>query len=58
MVEADLRGWLPLVGVHLPEDLVQRILAESREAIHPWVREEEGAVAFEMPAHAATARKA
>jgi len=29
MVEADLRGWLPVMGVDLPEDLILAILAEA-----------------------------
>lgn len=57
MVEADLRGWLPLVGVALPEEQNQRILAESEQALRPWVRAEEGFVAFEMPAHIVTGGK-
>lgn len=57
MVEADLRGWLPLVGVTLPEELIQRILDESEEAVRPLVRAEKGAIEFAMPAHIATGMK-
>jgi hypothetical protein len=33
MVEADLRGWLPLVGVTLTEDQIDRILLEAERAL-------------------------
>lgn len=56
MVEADLRGWLPVVGVVLPEDLIREILEEAEEALKPYVTSEE-AVAFPTSAHIVTARK-
>lgn len=33
MVEADLRGWLPVMRVILTEDLIARILQEAKHAI-------------------------
>ena len=50
MVEADLRGWLPLLGVDLPEALILEILAEAEEVLGPFVTPE-GQVVFESPAH-------
>jgi hypothetical protein len=29
MVEADLRGWLPVMGVNLTEEQIERILEEA-----------------------------
>ena len=37
MVEADLRGWFPLVGIVLPEDQILRILEEAEGALAPFV---------------------
>ncbi len=55
MVEADLRGWLPVMGVVLDEDLVDRILAEAEEALSEFVTAD-GAMTFDAPAHIVTAR--
>ena len=33
MVEADLRGWLPVMGVILPEDQIADVLTASDEAL-------------------------
>ena len=56
MVEADLRGWLPVKGVNLPEELISRILAEAEEVLAPYVTDD-GRVRFDAPAHIVTARK-
>jgi hypothetical protein len=53
MVEADLRGWLPVRGVALPEDQMHRILTEAEHALSPYVTAE-GRVAFDSPAHIVT----
>jgi len=53
MVEADLRGWLPLVGVVLAENQIQRILEEAEHALSSYVTAE-GRVAFDTPAHIIT----
>jgi SAM-dependent methyltransferase len=50
MVEADLRGWLPLMGVHLDESVVEQILAEAEIALDRFVTET-GALVFDSPAH-------
>jgi len=53
MVEADLRGWLPAMGVVLEESRIQRILAEAETALAPF-RTPRGDVVFDTPAHIAT----
>lgn len=50
MVEADVRGWLPVMGVVLPEDLISRILTEAEDALSPYLAED-GRVVFDSPAH-------
>ncbi len=53
MVEADLRGWLPIMGVVLEEDLIQSILAEAESALAEYVTAE-GQAVFDSPAHIVT----
>jgi SAM-dependent methyltransferase len=50
MVEADLRGWLPVMGVVLPEGQIQRILEEAERALRRYVTAD-GTVEFQSPAH-------
>jgi SAM-dependent methyltransferase len=50
MVEADLRGWLPVMGVLLEEEQIQDILAEAERALLRYVTAE-GEVVFDSPAH-------
>jgi SAM-dependent methyltransferase len=50
MVEADLRGWLPVMGVHLGEAQIARILDEADEALRRFVTSD-GTVVFDSPAH-------
>ena len=54
MVEADLRGWLPIMGVVLDDDLIASILAEAETALGPFVDEPGGAMTFAAPAHVVT----
>lgn len=56
MVEADLRGWLPIMGVELSEALIQTILAEAEEVLSQY-RTADGNVEFDAPAHIVSARK-
>ncbi len=52
LVEADLRGWLPIIGVHLPEPVIADTLAAADAALAPYVtREPDGAVTFPTSAH-------
>ena len=53
MVEADLRGWLPVMDVVLPEEQIQRILKEAEEDLKPYLNAD-GSVVFESSAHIVT----
>lgn len=54
MVEADLRGWLPVMGVFLDEELISRSLREAEEVLGGYVARD-GHVEFDIPAHVVTA---
>lgn len=56
MVEADLRGWLPVMGVVLDEEQIQRVLEEADRALSHYVTAE-GTVEFESPAHIVSGTK-
>jgi len=56
MVEADLRGWLPVMGVILTEDQIGRILQEAEHALSAYANAD-GQVTFPLSAHIVTARK-
>lgn len=56
MVEADLRGWLPVMGVMLEEEQIQNILAEAESALSRYVVAD-GQVVFDSPAHIVTGTK-
>ncbi len=56
MVEADLRGWLPVVGVELAENQIATILEEAEDALSPYVTRD-GRVTFDATAHIVTARR-
>lgn len=49
MVEADLRGWLPVMGVVLDDDRIARILDAAEDALAGFVTDD-GAVEFDSPA--------
>jgi len=53
MVEADLRGWLPLMGINLPDDRIDAILLEAEHVLAPY-RTAENRMAFPVSAHVAT----
>ena len=55
MVEADLRGWLPVMGVVLDDELIEQVLAEAEEALGSYVTDD-GRMVFDAPAHIVTAR--
>lgn len=57
MVEADLRGWLPVMGVDLPEEQIAIILDESEQALAQYITAD-GSVEFDAPAHIVTGTKA
>jgi SAM-dependent methyltransferase len=56
MVEADLRGWLPVMGVVLPEEQIARILEEAEHVLSSYVTKD-GSVAFGASAHLVTGTK-
>ena len=56
MVEADLRGWLPVMGVTLPEEQIARILADAEGALQSWVGAD-GRISFAAPAHVVAATR-
>jgi ubiquinone/menaquinone biosynthesis C-methylase UbiE len=56
MVEADLRGWLPVMGVALDERQIRRILFEAEEALRSYVNPQ-NRVEFSSPAHIVTCRR-
>lgn len=56
MVEADLRGWLPVMGVELDEELIETILSEAEQVLAQY-RTADGSVEFDAPAHIVTAQK-
>jgi SAM-dependent methyltransferase len=56
LVEADLRGWLPLMGVTLGEEQVAEILTEADGALARFSTTP-SAFQFEVAAHVATAAK-
>lgn len=56
MVEADLRGWLPVMGVTLEESMIARILLEAESALLRYVTAD-GQVVFDAPAHIVTAAR-
>ena len=55
MVGADLHGWLPLMGVHLDADTIERTLGEAEAALAPYLCED-GSLRFPTRAHILTAR--
>jgi SAM-dependent methyltransferase len=50
MVEADLRGWLPVMGVILTEDQISLVLQEAEHDLSPYATAD-GRVAFALSAH-------
>ena len=56
MVEAELRGWLPVMGVILTEDHIGRILQEAEHALSSYANTD-GRVTFQLSAHLVTAKK-
>ena len=56
MMEADLRGWLPLMGVVLEEQLIDEILRQAEHVLRSYVTSD-GTVSFASPAALVTAAK-
>jgi len=56
MVEADLRGWLPVMGVNLSEVQIRQILDEAECVLSSYTTSD-GHVRFDVSAHIVTAKK-
>ncbi len=56
MVEADIRGWLPVMGVILTEDQIDRILQEAEHALSAYATGD-GRAVFHVSAHLVTAKQ-
>lgn len=54
MFEADLRGWLPVMGVLLEESLIGQLLDEADDLLSEYADETDEMV-FDAPAHVVTA---
>lgn len=56
MIEAELRGWMPLAGIELSPGEIDCVLDEARRELRPYVRPN-GRVEFDSPAHVVTSVK-
>ncbi|TNE77606.1 MAG: methyltransferase domain-containing protein [Gammaproteobacteria bacterium] len=56
MMEADLRGWLPVMGIHLSEEQIQTILGIAGNRLADYVTAD-GEMVFEAPAHIVSSTK-
>lgn len=50
MVEAEVRGWLPIMGVSLDEATIARILAAAEQELREWLHAD-GSLQFDLSAH-------
>ena len=57
LVEADLRGWLPVMGVSLPEEKIAEILVDAERTLAGYVAAD-GRLTFDSPAHIVRGAKA
>jgi SAM-dependent methyltransferase len=56
MVDSDLSGWLPVMGVRLDPAVIARVLAEAESVFRPYLMPD-GTVRFDSPAHIAVATR-
>lgn len=56
MVEAELRGWLPVMGVYLEDELIEQILQEAERELSEFTNSA-GNVVFDVTAHLVSAKK-
>lgn len=56
MVEADLRGWLPVMGIALTEEQMLGLLDAAEDALSPYVSSD-GTASFNTAAHIVTGTK-
>jgi len=57
MIEAELRGWLPLMGVVLTEDQIQHILGDAEHVLASYATPT-GTMVFDVAAHVVSATRA
>jgi SAM-dependent methyltransferase len=57
VLEADLRGWLPLVGLILSEDTISRVLAAADDELGELVRCVDGGIEFPLSSHVVSAAR-
>jgi hypothetical protein len=55
-IEADLRGWLPVMGVMLDDKTIRRTLAEAERELHAHV-DASGRAVFQVSAHVLSGTK-
>jgi ubiquinone/menaquinone biosynthesis C-methylase UbiE len=58
VLEADLRGWLPMVGLPQSEETIDRVLAAADDALGAYVSQVEGGIEFDLSVHIVSAEKA
>ena len=56
MVEADLRGWLPVMGVNLSEEQISQTLEEAEAALAAYATSD-GQVRFHLSAHIVSGKR-
>lgn len=56
MIEAELWGWLPVAGVQLSDDQMNRVFSEAERALSSYLAPD-GSVRFDSPAHIVTGTK-
>ena len=56
MIEAELRGWMPMAGIELSPVEIDCVLDEARREFRPYLRPN-GRVEFDSPAHLVTCVK-
>ena len=57
VLEADLRGWLPRVGLPQSEETIDRVLAAADQALGSHVSQVDGGVEFDLSVHIVSAKK-
>lgn len=50
LVESELTGWLPIMGVNLSQDQISTVMAVAEDALAPY-RSEQGRLVYETSAH-------
>ena len=58
VVGADLRGWLPLMGVTLDEAAISEILGAADDALAPYITSSSSGVSFATSVHVVRVRRA